>query len=232
MARRRKAPEIDGFVGSTVFVGTWLRRPGQSWDYHHPSDCRPLSLRVAVHLWDQGEGSTVRAIEGDGRTPSFRTYETINLPADATEEQAAEAARGLCARWLSKPPKSDASVKDRVAAGQLVNAGFMLDDFYGAEAWLKPDGMEGFTWFVRGAPEALFAEIEGEQVALPYPGELDPDMPCEVGINHELDHGRTTTVAPCLDDAIRIVEERRLPYPARDEERVIPFEELLRGPKP
>jgi len=232
MARRPKAPEIEGTVASSVFVGTWKQRPGRSWEYHHPADCRPLSLRVAVHLWDGGEGSTVRAIEGDGRTPEFRTYETVNLPPDATADDAAEAARRLTVRWLSKAPRSPGAQGERVVAGQLVNAGFMLDDFHGAEAWLKPDDMEEFTWFIRGAPDAVFARIKGEQVAIPYPGELDPEMPCEVGVSSDHDYGRTTTVSPCLDDAIRLVEGRRLPYPAKDEERVIPFEELLWGRTP
>ena len=219
------APAVEGLVASRPFVWTWLKRPGRMISYYRPGDCRPSALRISVQLWDDGKGGTARVVEGDGRKLRFKAHAAVPLPDHPDASQVAAAVRGLADEHLDLPPLDEA-YEERALAGVLTRAGFILDDFMGTTAWLRPTNREGFIAFVRGEQDPAFFEDDGEQVAVPRSGALESvDLPCEAGIQHEDDLGISTVVCPSVDDAVRLLDEDLVPFPCGiDEHEVHAFE--------
>ena len=224
---KRQAPVIDGLVGTRPVQATWLGRAGRSWDYHAPADCRPMGRRVSVHMWDDGGGSYVSAIEGDGRKPGFAMFERVTLPDGAGDDEAAAVASELAARYLSRG-RTDAVSPENVVAGMLVRAGFVHDDFMGSQAWQKP-AEAGFVYFIRAEPEPKAVTASGGAtfvVGMPMPL-ADPEGPVQVGLLHETELGMMSTVAPSLEEAIEVAETDRMPRPDPGEETEIEFASLF-----
>ncbi|MCS4089155.1 hypothetical protein [Rhizobium sp. BK176] len=227
MPRHIPAPEIPGLVASTVTVGTWCGDEARSWCYHHPSDCRPLSKRIAVFVRDDGLDSHVKLIEGDGRSASFVEHARRNLPEGATLDIAVTVASEMASQMTPSPPTTPEEKDERLVAGILTANGFLLDDFYGQTAWLKESNIEGFKVYVRGTPAPQFVEIQGRDIAVPLTDRILAEMPVEVGISSDYDKGNTSCIAPCLEEGVRVILEGMLPHPAEDEVMVFDYEKLV-----
>jgi hypothetical protein len=227
MPRHIPAPEIPGLVATTVTVGTWCGNRARSWCYHHPSDCRPLSKRIAVFVKEDGLGSSVKLIEGNGMSSSFVEHARHNLANGATVDIAVTVASEMAAQLTPTPVATPEEREDRLVAGILTANGFLLDDFYGQEAWLRESNIEGFKVYIRGAPVPHFMEIQGRDIAVPLTDRIVTEMPVEVGISYDYDKGNTSCIAPCLEEGIRVILEGMLPHPAEDEVMVFDYERLI-----
>lgn len=230
MPKPLPAPKVPGLVASRVFAGTWTAGPARSWEYHHPSDCRPISKRIAVFMKDDRIGSTVRVIEGDGRSPEFVEHAKRVLPDGASDDIAATVVAELAGHLGPSAPTAHGDHEERLAAGILTANGFMLDDFYGQEAWLLESGIEGFTFYIRGAPEPQFVNVDGRDLTVPLAGDIVSEMPVEVGIASDYDNGRNSCIAPCLEEGVRVILEAMLPHPAEDEVMVFDYDKLITPP--
>jgi hypothetical protein len=231
MPKRLPAPEVPGLVATRVFAGTWTAGPARSWDYHHPSDCRPFSKRIAVFMKDDKIGSTVRVIEGDGRRPSFVEHSRKVLPDGSSDDIAASVASEMAALLAPSASETPSAPEERLAAGILTANGFKQDDFYFQSAWLRESDIEGFTFYIRGAPEPQFVNVRGTEIPVPLVGSIVAEMPVEVGIASDYDKGRNSCIAPCLEEGIRVILEAMLPHPADDEVMVFDYDKLI-APKP
>lgn len=227
MPTRIFAPEIPGMVATPVTVGTWSAGPARCWDYHHPSDCRPFSKRVAIFMKDDRIGSTVRLIEGDGRRPSFVEHALRVLPDGAPDDIAVTVASEMAAQLSPSPAATPEEMEERIVSGILTANGFLLDDFYGQTAWLRESDIEDFTFYIRGAPDPHFLTIRGRDIAVPLNDRLTSEMPVEVGISHDYDKGNTSCIAPCLEEGVRVILEGMLPHPAEDAVMVFDYEKLM-----
>ena len=226
-AGKRQAPEIDGLVGTRPVRATWLGRAGTTWDYRAPADCSPLGRRISVHMWEDGKGSSVSAMEGDGRKPGFAMFERVVLPYGAGDGEAAGVAARMAAEHLSLGARNRVP-PENVLAGMLTRAGFVHDDFMGSQAWQKP-AEAGFVYFIRAEPEPNAVNAGGGAtfvVGMPVPL-VDPEGPVQVGLLHETELGMVSTVAPSLEEAIEVVETDRMPRPDPGEEVEIEFASLF-----
>jgi hypothetical protein len=212
-------------------VGRWCGEKARSWEYYHPTDCRPLSKRIHVFLKESGIGSTIKLIEGDGRRSDFKVHEVRELTPGATEAEATAIVAEL-APLLVAAAQNDESFHDRLAAGILTSVGFQLDDFFGQEAWLMPGDEVNYTFYIRGAPEPEFVPIGNRTMAVPLIASIHPEMPVEVGIAYDLGSDRSFCIAPCLEEAIRVVQERKLPLPEYEGEAVAVDYDTLFRPAP
>lgn len=183
-------------------------------------------------LWDDGIGSEVKVIEGDGRKPGFKEHARVVMPDGAGPLEAHRIATGLMDAHFDAVAPDPAKNPEGHAAGILVASGFLEDDWIDGTVWLRPADVEGFTWYVRGEGEIHFPVVNGCETPVSVPGEVHPDLPCEVGIVSDGDDGRNFVVATSVDDAVRIVNERLLPLPAVDEVRAFAIEDLFGAPSP
>lgn len=210
-----------------------MGRPGRSWGYFDPSDARPLSRRIYVHAWDERKGSYVKCVEGDGRTSTFVEHDIRVLPDGASDDVLVTAAQEMAALHLKSSKVTDLGVDaaEKLTASLMTEAGFRLDDFYGQEAWLSDHSVEGFTIFIRGEPTVISYKNKGTVGAALANEKLRPDMPCEVGIACDSHHNTVKVVAPSLEDAIRVVEDGKLPLPSIMESWIMRYDDLYSGMK-
>ncbi|MCV9964797.1 hypothetical protein OIU34_23170 [Pararhizobium sp. BT-229] len=174
-----------------------------------------------------GIGSTVRLIEGDGRRPSFIEHARRVLPDGASDDIAVTVASEMAASLAPSAAATPEEMDERVVSGILVANGFQLDDFYGQTAWLRESNIEGFTFYIRGAPDPHFINIKGQDIVVPLTDRLAPEMPVEVGISNDYDKGNTSCIAPCLEEGVRVILEGMLPHPSEDEVVVFEYEKLF-----
>lgn len=64
--------------------GTWLGREATWVEYSYDKSAN--GKRIFVQNWTDG-GHSIRCIKGDGRTPKFRLFESIDYPATAPEAE-------------------------------------------------------------------------------------------------------------------------------------------------
>ena len=67
-----------------VFKGTWLNRPGESYEYLFEKDKH--GLRIIVHTWSDTKEVEIVFVDGDGRTIDFKRYKKLILQ-NPTEEK-------------------------------------------------------------------------------------------------------------------------------------------------
>lgn len=225
-------PKIENMVASRPFSSTWCDGPATTWEYRHPSDCRPHAKRVHVMWWANNKKTEIRVMEGDGRTDEFKLHARKLVRNKAGEEEIASVVQEFVRTHFQNVEVDPDSEPQRQAAGILTRAGFREDDWNDGIAWLMPTETEGFNWYVRGEGEVHFAAVRGEEIAVSIPGEIHPDHPCEVGIISDEDGGSCLVVVTSLDIAIRVVEERLLPFPSIDETRIFAPEDLFGGLRP
>ena len=60
-----------------VFKGTWLNRPGESYEYLFEKDKH--GLRIIVHTWSDTKEVEIVFVDGDGRTIDFKRYKKLIL---------------------------------------------------------------------------------------------------------------------------------------------------------
>lgn len=184
------APKQRGLIASRVMMGTWLGRPGASWTYHHPDDCRSSGPRLHVQVWRDGIGSFVSVCEGDG-VKSFRRAAMARLPDNSAEAVASATA---WARPHLKPSTDPSTVAARAAAATLVQNGYSL----GEAGRLPGERVDGRCW-VRDAPGGIeFIRDRQTRTA----DLLSEDAQVEVGICLGGFKGATWLWAPSLQEAI------------------------------
>jgi hypothetical protein len=232
MPNNSAAPQIEGLVSTPVRSARWGDTEGRTWSYHHPSDCRPDSRRISVLIKADGQDSEVRVIEGDGRRGDFRKLAFKALPAGVSDSHAAAVAAEYATK-LKEVPNADEGLEDRLVASMLTAAGFQLDDFEGQEAWQMQSEYQGYTVYVRGAPESTIVEVRGEEIEVTFAGVIHPQKPVEIGISYNHGQERTYCVAASLKEGLRVVIEGKLPYPEHESEPVsFDFTSIMSTPGP
>jgi hypothetical protein len=233
MPKNKSAPQAQGLVASAVYVSTYCGVSARTWSYHHPSDCRDKGKRIAVFMRDDRIGSTVRVIEGDGRTPRFEEHAKRILPAGATDDVAVTVAIEFAGLLTPKVAETPEQIDERLVAGILTANEFRVDDFYGQEAWVMESEIDGFTLFVRGAPDPQFVKAGpyGE-IVVPLTHVIHAELPVEVGIKSDFDKGQTSCIAPCLEEGVRVILEAMLPHPSHDEITVFDYHKLVISCRP
>jgi hypothetical protein len=86
---------------SKTVTRTWNGRPGKQFTLHF--DRRPMGKRVEVTQWlDFTFELTIRAIDGDGRTPNFREFTKLSTRAVGDwQNEAARIARSLADEYFA-----------------------------------------------------------------------------------------------------------------------------------
>ena len=80
-----------------VFTGTWCG--GHAEQTTHYANSNALGFRVTVHKWTESGVVEIRAIRGDGRTPSFVKHAEVVMT-NPTQAEIDQVVRDLASKHL------------------------------------------------------------------------------------------------------------------------------------